>query len=61
MGIQLTVVHDFADYVRGQVIKAEEEIKAILESPNHSNVVKVAAPDAPPVTVKPVKKSPAGS
>lgn len=48
MSIQLTVIHDFADYVRGEVIKAEKEIEAILGSTNHANVVKVEAPDAPP-------------
>ena len=60
MSIQLTVIHDFADYVRGQVIKAEEEVKAILESVNHTNVVKVAAPDVQ-APAAPAAKTPTGS
>jgi hypothetical protein len=60
MSIQLTVIHDFADYVRGEVIKAEEEIEAILGSTNHTNVVKVAAPDVPAITA-PAEKIPTGS
>jgi hypothetical protein len=32
----LVVIHEFADYVKGQVIKAEDEIKKLLGShPGH--------------------------
>jgi hypothetical protein len=47
MSIQLTVIHDFGNHVRGDVITSKDDVEAILGSVNQSNVVKVAAPDAP--------------
>lgn len=42
-GIELTVLHDFGQYVRGMFITAEEEILAVLGSENANRVTKVAA------------------
>lgn len=47
MSLNLTVIHNFANYERGDVIKDGAEIEQILNSENHANVVKIVAPDAP--------------
>lgn len=42
-GIELTVLHDFGQYVRGMFITVEEEIQAVLGSEHANRVTKVAA------------------
>lgn len=42
-GIELTVLHDFGQYVRGMFITAEEEIQAVLKGEHANRVTKVAA------------------
>ena len=49
MQYHLIVVHDFGNYTRGQRVTDEAEVAAILEGPNHTHIVKIAAPAAPDV------------
>lgn len=48
MMYHLVVVHDFGTYTKGQMITAQDEIEMILRSPQHTNVVKIAAPAEAP-------------
>jgi hypothetical protein len=42
LGYELLVTEPFADYVKGQIIVADDEINAILASENQGHVVKKA-------------------
>jgi hypothetical protein len=56
MAIKLVVTNEFADYVKGQEITDPDEISRVLNSHLDAHVVKVAVPDAQPVTEsKPLK------
>ena len=62
MKIHLVVNQPFWEFTKGEVIADTEMIDSIISGPNSANVVKVAAPDAPPLVVadaikpKPSKK-----
>ncbi|MBR0693674.1 hypothetical protein [Bradyrhizobium lablabi] len=44
----LIVVHEFGQYAKGDKIIASDEVAKVLDSPQHTHVVKIAAPDEPP-------------
>lgn len=44
MSHHLIVVHEFGNYTKGQRISEAHEVAKVLESPQHTHVVKIAAP-----------------
>lgn len=44
----LIVVHEFGNYAKGTKITEADEVALVLASPQHTNVVKIAAPEAQP-------------
>jgi len=45
MAKAVTVIESFLGYVKGQVIRAEEEIRAILDGEHAHHVVGISVPD----------------
>jgi hypothetical protein len=43
--MHLTVIHPFGDYVRGDKIRDEEKIAAVLEGENKHHIVRTADPE----------------